>query len=110
MSVTKNLSGTKNLKGFSWIQKYQVVFEKLKYHLAQLLLLFSILDEALSLYLVAIKQVVSLVSMQDDSKVERLIYDISHILSGAKERYPLHREVGFWQGNFASIFKCTSYK
>lgn len=76
-------------KNFIQTDECYEAFKKLKHHLAQLSQVSSsILSETLSIYLNAIDSIVTSVLVWDNSRVQKLIYYVSHVLSKLKKRYP----------------------
>ena len=75
-------------KDFSWTEECDQAFQELKDYLSNLPVLSSLgREEVLCAYLVVINHAVSLVLIQVNSGVQRLVYYISKSLQDAETRY-----------------------
>ena len=102
----------KKWKGFEWSEDCIAAFQKLKEYLSQPLIMSSLAsDEVLYAYIAVAPHAVSLVLIQEDNSLQRLVYYVSKSLHEAEIRYsPLEKEilaVVMLCGSFPTISKST---
>ena len=84
-------------KGFEWIKKCALAFQRFKEYLSRPLIMFSPeMDEVLFTYITVALHVVSLVLVQVDSNIQRPVYYISKSLHEVKVCYLLLEKAIWW--------------
>lgn len=77
-------------KNFEWTEECEQAFQQLKIHLSNPSVLSKpIAGETLLLYMASSENAINAALVQEESRVQRLVYYVSKRLLGAESRYPL---------------------
>ena len=96
-ATNKCLPFFKTLKqAFTWTDDYETAFKELKHYLSNSpLLSLSKEREDLFLYLVVPTTIISTALIQEESKVQCLVYYINQVFQRAKAKYPCIEKITF---------------